>query len=68
MGGLNSLDRILRQLAEFTTLFIGNCGAQVLNLNQSLAYEDDLGDLRNSGHPGITNELWIQREQPIRFF
>jgi hypothetical protein len=62
MGGLDSSDRVFCQLAELATLFVGDYGAQVLNLNQSLADGDDLGDLRDPRHPGVANELGIQCE------
>jgi hypothetical protein len=46
---------------------VGDGGAEVLNLNQPFADEYDLGDLGNARHPGITDQLWIERQQPIRF-
>src|SRR5207253_11231772 len=40
---------------------------KILNLNQSLADEDDLCDFGNGGHPGVANQLRIQSQQSIRF-
>jgi len=44
--GLDSSDRGLDQVAELLPLFVGDCGSQVLDLDQSLADEHDLGDFR----------------------
>jgi hypothetical protein len=54
VSGLDSSNRVFCQLTDLTALFIGNCCAQVLGLNQSLANKNNLSDLRNAGHPGIT--------------
>src|SRR5437660_7588717 len=40
---------------------------KILNLNQSLADEDDLCDLGDAGHPGVANQLRIQSQQSILF-
>src|SRR5213592_695030 len=40
---------------------------KILNLNQSLADEDDLCDFGDAGHPGVANQLRIQSQQSIRF-
>jgi hypothetical protein len=63
---LDSSNRVFCQLAELAALFIGDCGAQILDLNQSLADEDDLSDLRDSRHPGIAQELRIESQQTVR--
>src|SRR5437899_2028995 len=39
---------------------------KILNLNQSLADEDDLCDFGDAGHPGVANQLRIQSQQSIR--
>ena len=51
LGGLNSADGVFDQLAEFVTLFFGDRGSQVLNFDQPLANENNLGNLCNSSHP-----------------
>src|SRR2546426_10145431 len=40
---------------------------KILNLNQSLADEDHLGDFGDAGDPGVANQLRIQSQQSIRF-
>ena len=40
---------------------------KILNLNQSLADEDDLCDFGDAGHPGVANQLRIQSQQSIGF-
>src|SRR2546430_2679318 len=40
---------------------------KILNLNQSLADENDLCDFGDAGHPGVANQLRIQSQQSIRF-
>jgi len=67
LGGLDSRDRVFCQLAEFTALFVGYGGAEVLNLNQPLANENDLGDFRDPRHPGVANKLRIECQESIRF-
>jgi hypothetical protein len=41
----NPLDRVLNQLTELSALFVRDRSSQVLNLNQSFANEDYLGNL-----------------------
>src|ERR1700733_15554383 len=43
LRGLNSADGVIDQLAEFVTLFFGDRGSQVLNFNQPLTDENNLG-------------------------
>src|SRR5207302_6734398 len=38
---------------------------KILNLDQSLADEDDLCDFGDAGHPGVANQLRIQSQQSI---
>src|SRR5713101_5400856 len=38
---------------------------KILNLNQSLADEDDLCDFGDAGDPGVANQLRIQSQQSI---
>ena len=66
--GLNSPDRVVNQPSEFLPLLFRDRGVQVLNLDQALANEYDLGDFGDARHPGIADQLGIQREQPVRLF
>jgi hypothetical protein len=60
LGGLDSSDRVLYQATEFIALFVGDGGAQVLNLDQTLADEHDLSNFGNASHPRVANQLRIQ--------
>ena len=55
-------------MAKFLALLVGDGGAQVLDLDQALADEDDLGDFGDAGHPGIADQLRIERKQTLRLF
>jgi hypothetical protein len=59
VAGLDSSNRVFCQLAELAPLFVSDRSAQILDLNQSLADEDGLSDLRDSRHPGVAKELRI---------
>jgi hypothetical protein len=60
LTGLDPLDRVLHQAAKLPSLFVGDGGLQVLDLDQSLAHEDDLGDVRDAGDPGVADQLRIE--------
>jgi len=64
--GRKSAGSIRRKVAEVLALFLGDGGAQVLNLDQILADEHDLGDIGDASHPRMTNNLRIQRQQSLR--
>ena len=66
-GRFDPPDRVFDQTTELLALLVGDGGAEVLNLNQPLADEDDLGDLGNACHPGIANQLWVEGQQATRF-
>jgi len=68
LGGLDPVDRVFHELAEFLPLLVGNCSSQVLNLDHPLANEDDLGDFGNTGHPGVADELRIESQKAVWFF
>src|SRR5438105_14652097 len=59
LGRLDLLDGGFDQLSELAPLLIADGGAQVLNLDQPLAYENHLGDFGNAGDPGVANQLRI---------
>jgi hypothetical protein len=62
LRGLDPLDSILDQPAELLALLVGDGGSQVLNLGQPLTDEDDLSHFGNTRHPGVTDELGIERQ------
>src|SRR5438477_12360176 len=55
-------------MTEILPLFVADDSPKVLNLNQPFAHKDYLRHLGNPGNPGIANQLWIKRQQSIRFF
>src|SRR5580698_11664951 len=55
-------------MAEFVALLVGDRSSKILHLDQSLAYEDDLGDFANAGYPGVAHQLGIERKQTVRLF
>jgi hypothetical protein len=56
LTGLDPLNRVFDQSAELLALFVGDGGSQVLDLNQSLAHEDDLGDVGDAGDSGVADQ------------
>src|SRR2546427_13016382 len=60
LGRLDLLDGRFHQLSEFAPLLIVDSGAQVLDFDQPLTYENYLGDVGDTGYPGIANELRIK--------
>src|SRR6516225_839610 len=65
---LDLVDRSLNQLAKLPALLFVDRGLQILNFGFVLSYKYDQGNLRDSGHPGITNELRIERQKTFRLF
>src|ERR1035438_10343012 len=63
----NSTDRAFNQATKLLSLFLGDGGAQVLNLDQTLADKYHLGNLRNTRYPRIADKLRIQGQQSLRF-
>jgi hypothetical protein len=65
---LDLIDRSLNQLAKLPALTFVDRGRQILNLRCVLSYKYDQGNLRNTGHPGITNELRVKSQKTFRLF
>src|SRR5882672_3933311 len=59
-SGLDLSNRVFDESCELLPLFVGNCRAEVLNFDQPLANEDDLGYFVDPAHPGVANELGIK--------
>ena len=56
---LDSPDRAFHQPAKLLTLFVGDGSVKILNLDHALANENHLGDVRNTCHPGVADQLRI---------
>ena len=62
LAGFNLISGGLHQLAKFPALlFINDC-LQILNLGCVLSHEDDQSNIGDPSHPGITDQLWIERQ------
>ena len=68
MAGFNLLDGCFHQLAKFPTLFFIDGCLQILNFGQAFANKHHQGDIRDSGHPGVADELRIERQETIGLF
>src|SRR5579864_1667629 len=68
MAGFNLLDGCFHQLAEIPTLLCIDGCLQILNLGRALANEHHQRDIRDSGHPGVADELRIERQQTLGLF
>src|SRR5438105_4287967 len=55
LGGLDLLDGRFDELRELAPLLIRDRGVQVLNLDQPLAHENNLGNFRDPSNPGVAN-------------
>src|SRR5712692_3716085 len=58
-------DRCLHEAPELLTLLFRDRRSQILNLGSMLPDEDDQCYFRNPADPGITDELRIERKQPL---
>jgi len=58
--GLNPSDGVIDQGCELLPLLVRNGGPEILNFDQPLAHENNLGNFVDARHPGIADELWIQ--------
>ena len=65
--GLDLLNGFVNQSAELPTLLITDCGAQVLDLDQSFPHEHHLRNFRDSGDPGVTEQLSVKTEKALGF-
>ena len=52
---LNLVDGTVYQQPKLLSLFLRNCGPEVLDFYQSLANEYDLGHVFDAGNPGIAD-------------
>jgi hypothetical protein len=65
---LDAADRAFHQVAEFLALCVSDRRTQIQNLDETLVDKNHLGNLPNTGHPRIADELGIQGKQSRRFF
>src|SRR5208282_4379687 len=66
--GLDPSDRVIDQSCELLPLRVRNRRPEVLNFDQPLAHENNLGNFIDPCHPGIADELWIQCGNARRLF
>src|SRR5216683_3936756 len=60
-------DRCLHKTPELLTLLFRDRRSQILNLRSMFPHEDDQRYFRNPADPRITDELRIERKQPLGF-
>src|ERR1035441_2657863 len=58
--GLDPSDCVIDQSCELLPLLVRNGGPEVLNFDQALAYENNLGAFVDARHPRIADELRIE--------
>src|ERR1022692_3333091 len=63
---LNPTYRVVDQGLELLPLLVGDSGPQVLDFYGALTDKDDLRDFIDPRHPGIANQLRIQRRNAVR--
>ena len=68
MAGFNLLDGCFHQLAELPTLFCIDGCLQILNFGRGLSNKHHQGDIRDSSHPGVADQLWVERQEAIGLF
>ena len=68
MASFNLLDGGFHQLAELPTLFCIDSCLQILNFGRALSNKHHQRDIRDSGHPGVADELRIKRQEAIGLF
>ena len=66
--GLDPSDGVIDQSRELLALLVGDRGPEVLDFDQPLADENDLGNFVDSGHPRVADELRIQCGNAGRLF
>jgi hypothetical protein len=77
-SGLDPSHCVFHQSCELLPLLVRNGGPEVLNFDQTLADENNLGDFVDPRHPGIADELrikcgnagrlfWISRRRSLPF-
>ena len=59
LGGFNLTDRRINQLAKLSTLLVGNCSQQILNLRDTFPHESHNGDVGDPSDPGVADQLEI---------
>ena len=65
LGGFDLADRRFNQATKFLALFFRDRCLQVLDFGLMLPHEDDQGHFGNSRHPGIADQLRIERQQTL---
>ena len=68
LGGFDLADGRFDQLAKLLTLFVGDRGAEVLNLDHAFADEDHQGHFGDARDPGVADQLRIESQQSLGLF
>jgi len=58
---LDSPYSVIDECCKFLVLFVRNRSAQILDFNQPLTHENNLGNFVDAGHPRIADKLRIER-------
>jgi hypothetical protein len=66
--GLDPPHRVRNQRGPLLSLLFGDRGTQILDFDQALAHENNLGNSVDARHPRIADELWIQCGNADRLF
>ena len=67
-SGLDPSHGVIDQGCVLLPLFLRNGGPEVLNFDQPLAHENNLGDIIDAGHPRIADQLRIESGNAGRLF
>jgi Fumarylacetoacetate (FAA) hydrolase family len=63
LGGFDLADRCHHEPTKFQALFFGNRCPQVLDFRLILSYKNHKGHIGNAGHPGIADQLRVERQR-----
>ena len=61
VAGFNLTDRRLNELAKLSMLVFIDGRPQILNFGCAFSDKDNEGNIGNPGHPGIANQLRVER-------
>src|SRR5579864_601347 len=68
LGSLDSVNRVVHNVAELLPLVISDGGLEILDFDQALAYEHHLGDIVDAGEPGVADQLRVECQESFWLF